>query len=55
MGLTVLVGAYAWFGLVITSVVMLGVVAAVVLFERDRARAIVRDLRERPARDREQG
>jgi hypothetical protein len=50
MGLTVEVGAYAWFGLVTTIVVMLGVAAAILLFERRRAQAIARDLRERPTR-----
>lgn len=45
MGLTVLVGAYAWYSLVVTIVVLLGVVAAIVLFERRRARQIEHDLR----------
>jgi hypothetical protein len=48
MGLTVLVGAYAWFALVTTIVMTLAVVAFILLFERRRAEAIERGLRERP-------
>jgi hypothetical protein len=53
MGLTVLVVAYAWFGLVTTIMVMLAVAAVIVLFERRRAEAIARDLSERPTKHRE--
>lgn len=52
MGLTVLVGAYAWFALVTTVVVTLAVVAAILLFERRRAQQIERDLGEEPPRRR---
>jgi hypothetical protein len=38
--------AYAWFGLAVTVLVTLAVVAAILLFERRRAQAIDRDLRE---------
>jgi protein-S-isoprenylcysteine O-methyltransferase Ste14 len=53
MGLTVRVGTYAWFGLVTTMVMTLAVVAFILLFERRRAQAIERDLRERPTQHRE--
>lgn len=45
-----LVAAYAWYGLAVTIVVMLAIAAAILMFERRRARQIEHDLGERSGR-----
>lgn len=45
-----LVAAYAWYSLAVTIVVMLAVAAAILMFERRRARQIEHDLGRRPGR-----